>query len=238
MSTATGDHFQSEERAREEARKALLPVVHARTSPAWDAFIRFMRLVLPVGAIILGVITVLWPYIEDKEVSFTLSTDDVAKGDSSIRMMNMHYVGTDAVDRLFHIEAASGLQDSPSAPRITLNDIRAEMALDDTGPATVTAQTGIYRVDDATLSLVGGVQMITGNGYALDMAGAEVNLRDHIAVGQGQITGRAKLGTLAASQVTIFADEEEGIFEGGVKLRIIPQRPGANTAASSDQATN
>lgn len=237
MSSMAGDHFQSEERAKEEARKALLPVIRTRTSTVWDAFIRFMRLFLPVGALILGAVTVLWPYIDDKEVSFTLSTDDVAKGDSSIRMMNMHYVGTDAVDRLFHIEAASGLQDSPSAPRITLNDIRAEMALDDTGLATVTAQTGIYRVEDATLSLVGGVQMITGNGYALDMAGAEVNLREHVAVGQGQITGRAKLGTLAASQVTIYADEEEGIFEGGVKLRIIPQRPGT-PAASSNPATN
>jgi len=228
MASATGNHFQSEERAREEARRALLPVTRPKTSPLWDAFIRLMRVFLPAAALILGTITVLWPYIEDKEVSFTLSTDDVAKGDSSIRMTRMRYVGTDAVDRLFHIEAASGLQDSPSAPRITLQDIRAEMAIDNTGPATVTARTGIYRVDDATLSLVGGVQMITGNGYALDMAGAEVNLREHTAVGQGAITGRSKLGTLAASQVSIDADEEEGVFEGGVKLRIVPQRPGTN----------
>jgi lipopolysaccharide export system protein LptC len=238
MVNTTGDHYQSEERAREEARRALLPVARARTSAAWDSFIRLMRITLPIGALVLGSITILWPYIDDKEVSFTLSTDDVAKGDSSIKMTNMHYVGTDAVDRLFHVEAASGLQDSPNAPRITLSDIKAEMALDDTGLATVTARTGIYRVDDATLSLVGGVHMITGNGYALDMAGAEVNLRNHIAVGQGSITGRSKLGTLGASQVTIYADEEEGIFEGGVKLRVVPKRPDENQPPASEQQTN
>lgn len=225
MNSAPTNHYKSEERAKEEARRALLPVTRSRTSPLWDIFIRVMRIFLPASALILAAITILWPYIEDKEVSFTLSTDDVAKGDSSIRMTNMHYVGTDAVNRLFHIEAASGIQDSPDAPRVTLTDIQAEMALDNTGPATVHAQTGIYRVQEATLSLVGGVHLVTGNGYALDMAGAEINLHDHVAIGQGSITGRSKLGTLGASQVTIYADKEEGVFEGGVKLRIVPQRP-------------
>lgn len=225
MTVTTPDHFSSEERAREEARRALLPVERQRTSPAWDRFIRIMRAFLPAGALVLGLVTILWPYIDDREVAFTLSTDDVAKGESSIRMTNMQYVGTDAVDRLFTIRAASGLQDSPNAPRVRLSDIRAEMAIDETGPATVTARTGIYRVEDATLSLVGGVHMITGNGYALDMAGAEVDLKNHIAAGQGSITGRSRLGTLAASRVTIIADEEEGIFDGGVKLRIVPNRP-------------
>jgi len=225
MSITTKEHFSSEERAREEARRALLPVVRHITSPLWDSFIQIMRISLPISALILGVITVLWPYLDDREVAFTLSTDDVAKGKSSIRMTNIHVVGTDSVGRLFHVQAASGLQDSPNAPRVKLSDIRAEMAIDNTGPATVSARTGIYRVQDGTLSLVGGVQMITGNGYALNMAGAEVDLKNHLATGQGSITGRSRLGTLTASRVIIDADEEEGIFEGGVKLRIIPRRP-------------
>jgi len=225
MSTTTKDHFSSEDRAREKARRGLLPVARHKTSPLWDSFIRTMRLFMPVGALILGLVTILWPYLDNREVAFTLSTDDVAKGDSSVRMTNMHYVGTDAVNRLFHVEAASGLQDSPTAPRVKLSDIKAEMALDDTGVATVTARTGIYRIKEATLSLVGGVQLITGNGYALDMAGAEVDLKNQLATGQGAITGRSRLGSLAASRVEIRAAEEEGIFEGGVKLRIVPRRP-------------
>ncbi len=196
-----------------------------RTSPAWDSFIRVMRIALPVSAAILAFVTVAWQYLDDREVAFTLSTDDVTKGESSIHMINMRYVGTDANNRLFQVEAGTGLQDSPTAPRVKLSDIRAQMDIEGTGPTTVTARTGIYRIDPSTLSLVGGVHMITGNGYALDMAGAEVDLKTHIATGQGSITGRAKLGSLAASRVVIYADKEEGIFEGGVKLRIVPKRP-------------
>jgi len=230
MPATTTQHFSSEKRARDAARLALLPLALHKTSPIWDTFIRIMRVFLPVGALLLAVITVLWPYLDNREVAFTLSTDDVAKGESSIKMTNMHYVGTDAVNRLFHIQAASGLQDSPHAPRLKLSDIRAEMAIDETGIATVTARTGIYRIKQATLSLVGGVHLRTGNGYALDMAGAEVDLKNHIANGQGSITGRSRLGALAASRMVIYADKEEGIFDGGVKLRIIPNPPKSSSS--------
>lgn len=191
----------------------------------WDTFIRVMRYFLPVAAAIIGCVTMLWPFLNDNEVSFNLSTDDVTKGDTSIHMTNMHYVGTDKINRLFHVQAATGLQDSPASPRVKLTDIRADMTLDESGTASVEARTGIYRTRENTLSLVGGVRMVTGNGYTLEMAGAEIDLKGHIATGQGAIKGVAKLGRMEANRVTIFADKEEAIFEGGIKIHIEPQRP-------------
>ncbi len=219
------DHFSSQESARETARKALMPVPHEVAGPGWDSFISVMRLVLPVTAAILGSITILWPFINDTEVSFTLSKDEVAKGDGQIRMTNLRYVGTDAENRLFELEAASGLQDTPDAPRIRLTDIHAEMALKPELKARVSARTGIYRMQDSTLSLVGGVHVESGNGYVLDMAGAEVDLKAHKARGQGDIIGQSKLGSLKAGQIEIYVDDEEAIFSGGVHINIIPKRP-------------
>ncbi|UTW59169.1 LPS export ABC transporter periplasmic protein LptC [Kordiimonas sp. SCSIO 12603] len=232
MVKPTADHYHSTEEARAVARDALRPMARQATSPLWDKFIRTMQLVLPVTAAVLGTVTILWPYLNDNEVSFTLSTEDVAKGDSTIRMMKMRYVGTDAVNQLFEVEAASGQQDSPTAPRISLSDIKAKMTLEETGPATVTARTGIYRTKESTLSLVGGVNLITGNGFTLNMAGAEIDLKTHIAVGQGSITGQSDLGTLEAARMEIFADEREGIFDGGVKMHIVPKRPVGNKTTS------
>ncbi|MFC3053751.1 LPS export ABC transporter periplasmic protein LptC [Kordiimonas pumila] len=194
----------------------------------WDRFIVLMQVILPLAALVLGTITVLWPFLNDQEVSFTLSTEDVAQGDTAVHMTNLHYVGTDAINRLFHVEAATGLQENPSSPRVRLNDIRAEMALDETGPAKVQARTGIYRTKENTLSLVGGVHFNTGSGYKLDMAGAEIDLKKHIATGQGAIQGSSKLGTLEANRIVIYADTEEAVFEGGIKLHIEPKRPENN----------
>ena len=221
----TPEHFDSKTSAQQGARAALRPTRSKGMSPNWDGFVRLMRVILPISAAVLAVITILWPYLDDTEVSFTLSTDEVAQGDTMMSMVNMHYVGTDTNDRLFHVEAATGLRDGPDAPNARLTDIKAQMMLETTGPATVTARTGLYNFRESSLVLVGGVHMVWGDDYMFDMAGAEVDLKNHTANGQGSITGSSKLGTFKASQLFIDADKEIAIFEGGVSMHIIPKRP-------------
>lgn len=234
----TGDHFTSTERAREEAMAALSPVVMGPSSPYWDRFIAVMRITLPLLALLLGGITLLWPVLNETEVSFTLSKDEVAKSDGIIRMTKLSYVGTDAVDRIFRVQAAAGQQEDPQAPRVRLTDIRAEMELEAGNPATVTARTGIYRMKESSLSLVGGVHVNTANGFKLDMAGAEIDLKGHKATGQGTINGSSDLGTLEAGRMEILVDAREGFFDGGVRLHIKPRRPSPQTGQTLPTANN
>ena len=231
MSSPVKDHYQSLERAREVAKEGLRPAMSADGRTNWDGFIRLMQIFLPISALILGTITIGWPFLNDAEVSFTLSKDDVARSDGIIRMTNMNYVGTDAKDRLFRIHANSGEQDNPSAPRVRLTDIRAEMELEEGQLATVNARTGILRTKTNSLSLIGGVNLATGNGYTLQMAGAEIDLRSRSATGQGDVTGSSDLGQLKAARMSLNVKEKEAVFEGGVSLHITPRRP------SSDPAT-
>ena len=225
MSSPVKDHYQSAERAREVAKEALRPAMSADGRTNWDGFIRLMQIFLPISALILGTITIGWPFLNDAEVSFTLSKDDVARSDGIIRMTNMNYVGTDAKDRLFRIHANSGEQDNPSAPRVRLTDIRAEMELEEGQLATVDARTGILRTKTNSLSLIGGVNLATGNGYTLQMAGAEIDLRSRSATGQGDVTGSSELGQLKAARMSLNVKEKEAVFEGGVSLHITPKRP-------------
>jgi len=231
LSSPVKDHYQSLERAREVAKEGLRPAMSADGRTNWDGFIRLMQIFLPISALILGTITIGWPFLNDAEVSFTLSKDDVARSDGIIRMTNMNYVGTDAKDRLFRIHANSGEQDNPSAPRVRLTDIRAEMELEEGQLATVNARTGILRTKTNSLSLIGGVNLATGNGYTLQMAGAEIDLRSRSATGQGDVTGSSDLGQLKAARMSLNVKEKEAVFEGGVSLHITPRRP------SSDPAT-
>lgn len=233
VNTPVKDHYHSAERAREEAIEALRPAPTSAASPHWDKFIRFMQMFLPVSALILGTITVGWPFLNDAEVSFTLSKDDVAQSDGVIRMTNLNYVGTDEKDRLFRIHATNGEQDTPDAPRVRLTDIHAEMELLPGQIATVDARRGIFRTRDNSLSLVGGVNLATGNGYFMEMAGAEIDVRTRSATGQGDVKGRADLGTLEAARMSLNVQDKEAIFEGGVKLHIVPKRPDESSGTQS-----
>ena len=222
-------HFSSKENARTAARQALLPRPHTDDSNGWDKYVIFMRGVLPAAALIVGAITVGWPLLNETEVSFTLSQEDVKRGDDKVHMEKLQYTGTDAVDRLFKVVAASGSQENPHAPRIRLEEIRADINIapitaDYENPAFVTAKTGIYRIQDATLSLIGGVHLETFDGYVIDMAGAEVDLRARKAIGQGSVAGKSPLGILTADRLELDINDSVAIFDGSVKIRITPNR--------------
>lgn len=232
MSKTAEDHYTSPERAREVAIENLRPDDSAQHRSDWDKFIRLMQIFLPIAAIVLGTVTASWPFLNETEVSFTLSQDDVTRSDGVIRMTNLNYVGTDARDRLFRIHASNGEQDDPNAPRVRLSNIDAEMELGEGNTATVVARTGIYRTKNNSLSLVGGVNLETGNGYQLEMAGAEINLKARSATGQGAIKGQSELGMLTAAKMSLSVREKEAVFDGGVNVHIVPRRPAEKSDAS------
>ena len=228
MTHASNEHFESRSTARERARDALGPMEIKKTGDGWDRFILLMRLLLPVLALVVGATTILWPFLNEKEVSFTLSQDEVARSDGVIHMTNPRYVGTDSGNRLFSVEASSGQQEDAKSPSIRLSDIRAQMELQPGTPAFVHARTGIYRMKDNSLSLIGGVSVRSSAGYELEMDGAEIDLKAHTAVGTGNIRGASELGKLEAGKMEILVDTQEGIFENGVKLSLVPRRPTAD----------
>lgn len=225
MSQMKSEHFGSATTARERARAALGPMKIVPVGRHWDSFIIVMRLVLPICALVLGSVTILWPFINETEVSFTLSREEVAKTSSVVHMTNLRYVGTDTGNRLFRIEASAGQQEDANAPIIRLSDIRARMELQPDLPAFVHARTGIYRMKESTLELIGGVSVRSAAGYQLEMDGAEVDLKAHTAKGTGKIKGASELGQLEAGSMEVLIDTHEGVFEGGVRLHLVPRRP-------------
>ena len=230
MTAKTTEHYISPGEAKANARAGLLPLHVTHRDGHWDSFVRLMRRTLPFVAVILGGLTAFWPLLNSTEVSFTLSKDDVASSDGKVRMTNLKYVGTDEINRLFKVTAASGLQDDPANPRIKLTNIQAEMDIEPGIPAFARARTGIYRMKEGSLSLIGGVFVETANGYKLNMAGAEVDLHSKVAVGQGSINGLSPIGTLKAGRMELFVSERTGIFGGGIQLHITPKRPASKAA--------
>jgi len=218
------NHFPDEDTAQEVARSALLPKKIVADTGQWDRFVLLMRKLLPGLAAVLALITMGWPLINNTEVSFTLSREEVAKSDDVILMQNLVYVGTLSADRVFRLEAAQGRQDSPTAPRIVLTDIVARMDIEDGVEAHVAAGEGIFHTGEDILKIAEKVTLETSNGYTLSMTGADVFLKDQKAIGSGPVVGKTPLGRLDAGRVEIIVQDAEGVFDGGVKMKIIPRR--------------
>lgn len=217
-------HFESQDLARERAREALLPNVQARDGRVWSSFVVVMRFTLPAIAIIFAISALSWPFLQQQEVSFTLSREEVAKSDGVVLMQNLVYVGTLDNMQVFRLEAEEGLQDSPAAPRIKLTSIKASMELPEGVRVSFQAGQGIYETKEEILSIAETVTLTTTNGYQLSMNGAVVNIKEQTAVGKGPIIGVTPVGSLTAGRVEISADDQEATFSGGVALRIKPKK--------------
>lgn len=218
------EHFDSEELARTHAREALLPLPQGEINLGWNKFVVVMRIVLPLTAIIFGLAAMSWPILQNREVSFTLSREEVAKSDGVVMMQNLVYVGTLDDMQIFRLEAKEGLQDSPAAPRIKLTTIKASMELPDGVQLSFAAGEGVYETKTEVLAIDGTVTLATTNGYHLTMNGVDVNIKEQRAIGKGPITGTTPVGFLTAGRVEISAQDEEANFMGGVHLRIEPKK--------------
>ena len=188
----------------------------------YDHFITWTRRGFALLALGLAVLVVLWPTLQDKEVSFTLSYEDSTPNDDQIRMVNLHYTGTDLGGRRFEIAADRGGQSSPEAPSIRLEGIRASIEMSEDRSATLQSGGGTFFVEENLLEMDGGVVMTTSDGYRFTVGKARFNLDNNHAESDQQISGAGPLGTFTADGFEIQVDERLMIFEGHIQMRLYP----------------
>ena len=189
----------------------------------YDHLIAWTRRGFALIALGLAVLVVLWPTLQDKEVSFTLSYEDTTPNDDQIRMVNLHYSGTDLGGRRFEIAADRGVQRSPEAPSIRLEGIRASINMSDDRSATLQSAGGTFYVEENLLEMDGGVVMTTSDGYRFTVGKARFNLDNNHAESDQQISGTGPLGTFTADSFEIQVDERLVIFKGHIQMRLYPR---------------
>lgn len=189
----------------------------------YDHLVAWARRGFALIALGLAVLVVLWPTLQDKEVSFTLSYEDTTPNDDQIRMVNLHYTGTDLGGRRFEIIADKGVQTSPEAPSIRLEGIRASIDMSEDRSATLQSGGGTFFVEQNVLEMDGGVVMTTSDGYRFTVGEARFDLDNNHAESDEQISGAGPLGAFKADSFEIHVDERLVIFEGHIQMRLYPR---------------
>ncbi len=197
-----------------------------RSGSLYDRYVLGMRIFLTLVAAGIAVLLGIWPALNEREVSFTLSYEDVAESDDQIRMINPRFVGKDRLDRVFTVSASSGLQDTPDDPRVRLENISASLDLGDGVRIVATSKSGTYFVDQNLLELGGDVVLETTDGYRFTASKARFDLEKNIASSRDALGGYGPLGRFLSAHFEIRVDEKIAIFEGGIRMRLDPKGGG------------
>jgi len=185
-----------------------------------DTVVTLLKLLLPMAALALLALIVVWPLTSAREFSFLLSKDKVEMANDRLRLDNAVYRGQTGKGQPFVIKAGGAVQHSSAVPIVELKTLDATIQMDE-GPTRVTAPTGRYDMDRDRLDIAGPVKVDGEAGYALDSQGVVISLIDRTVRTDQPVTGKLPIGTFRSDRLSGDLAGRTMLLEGRAHLHIL-----------------
>lgn len=198
--------------------------IWARPNGSHDRLVRALRLVLPVGIGLLGVLLLVAPVASPNgDVSFMLAKDRVSMAQERLRVTAATYRGEDSRGRPFEITAGSAVQRSSQEPVVRLSDLMARIQMEE-GPATLSAKAGRYDMDREIVAVDGPLRFETADGYRVEAINVAVGLKSRKLASQGAVSGQLPLGDFSAGRLRADLKARTVTLDGRARLHIVQQK--------------
>ncbi|WP_394730400.1 LPS export ABC transporter periplasmic protein LptC [Altererythrobacter sp. GH1-8] len=186
-----------------------------------DKLVRFLGKALPVGVGILAAFMVITPLSPRGEVSFLLDRNKVAMIDERLSVDNAMYRGQDNKGRPFALTAGEAVQRSSAEGIVRMKDLVARLTLQD-GPASLTADAGVYDIDAERVDVIGPVRLVAADGYSMTARGVSVDLEARLMQGTEGVEGVVPAGSFSARQIRTDIDARTVTLTGDARLTMVP----------------
>ncbi len=183
-----------------------------------DQLFGVLKWLLPVLAVSVLAVIVIWPLAKVQEFSFLLAKDKVAMARERLRLDRAVYRGETAKGEAFTISANSAVQRSSAVQIVELRQLTARLDMAD-GPATVVAPAGRYFLQSDKLQVTGPVTLNSTNGYSLDSATVDIDLNSRQVSTDAPVSGKIPMGSFRAGRLRGDIQGRRLVLDGGVHLR-------------------
>lgn len=221
QATGGGDSLEARSRSRQGfGFSAAGPRRHTRW---YSHFVGAMKVLLPLIALVLIALVVLWPYLKTEDLKFRIGFAALNLGeDKDPAMINPRYVGTDKDNQPYTITADLARRITDSNGRVELEMPKADITLKDGTWLVLTAQTGVYDRENRTLDLKGKVNLYHDAGYEFLTSAAKIDLHTDAASGDQPVEGHGPFGVLHAQGFRMIDKGKTILFTGKSKLTLYP----------------
>ena len=189
----------------------------------YDRLVAVVKLLLPLAALAVLALCLVWPLTARQEFSFILSKDRVAEAGERLRVARAEYRGEDSKGQAFRISAASAVQKSSDVPIVDLKDIAATLDATD-GPIHAAASAGRYDIEHDRITAQGPVRIDSADGSLVRTRDVSVDMATRQVSGDSGVDGRVKLGTFKAQHLRADVTTRVVTLTGGVRLHIVQRR--------------
>ena len=194
-----------------------------RAARRHSRLVKVLRILLPLAGVVIvagmtGLVVVF-------NILSGLGIGNVSLSRDGLVMNRPELSGHDG-ERSYKVSAVRAVQRLTDPRIIDLENIRADIVLNPQQNAKVTALRGTYDNGLETLSLYDGLQLEWSEGYIVDLASVEINLKSGALTTPDPITIRSEQGVVRAGKLAY--DQEEGIvlFSDGIQMTLKPAAQG------------
>lgn len=195
--------------------------------------VRRLRLLLPAaGLLTLAAFVAAARIVVPEGLDLSVARTTVTR--NAIIMEGPKLSGFDKASREYTVTAERATQLLSAPDEVRLDAVRAEIRLAGQGSATVTAAAGDYDNGRATLKLHGGIALVSADGYALDMADADIDLKGGTLVTANPVKVVYRDSETRGDRLSVREGGAVIVLESGVRTVLMPpKRPAAATAAAA-----
>jgi len=197
----------------------------SRASRAYTYFVHSLKVLFPLGAVMLIAAIALWPHLQAQENRFRIgfSTIDISDAQDP-SMVNARYVGTDDENQPFSVTADFAKQIDATSETLLLDLPKADVTLNDGTWLILTAESGLYSRPESSLDLEGGVTLFHDEGMELHTELATIDLEQGTAQGDLPVKGAGPFGTIEAEGFLLIDKGETIIFTGKTAAILLPNQ--------------
>ncbi len=192
--------------------------------PRWySRFVQMMKFLLPMVALLLIVLILVWPYLKTEDIRFRISFAALTAGQTEDpSMVNPRYLGIDKDNQSYSITADLARKLTQGSMSVELEMPKADITLEDGSWLVVTAENGVFQRAEQTLNLTGAVNLFHDSGYEFRTAKVHIDLENGIADGDAPIRGQGPFGDLQAEGFRLIDKGKTILFTGKSKLVLYP----------------
>ncbi len=197
--------------------------LHGHPVGAYSRFVTMMKVLLPIIALLLIALIVIWPYLKLDNTRFSIGFTALKVGNvENPAMINPRFQGADKDKQTFSITADIAKNLLRADKSVELEMPKADISLDDGSWLVVTAKMGIYVRQSETLTLNDQVNLFHDSGYEFRTESADIDLTNGTASGTVPVEGQGPFGNLKAEGFRLVDKGKTIYFTGKSHLTIYP----------------
>jgi lipopolysaccharide export system protein LptC len=207
----------------------------AGSTLGYSRFVRIMKVMLPIIAISLIALVIMYSALGREGETIKISATELRDITEDQALVSPRLIGTDGRGQPFTVTAKGAAPNSGKTSNMTIEDVKADITMQDKSWVQVGALEGVLDVEGKTLDLRKTINIFSDRGYECHTDSARYDFGSGVLKGSTPIKCQGPLGIITANSFEGLKDPGMLKFTGGVSTTYFPA---ARSGEAADAAVS